>query len=88
MDETNIAGVIPSTMQTQIYKVAAQAAANAVASFTLSEYMNRKRASEWIGVAPQSLDKYTRLGMPCHIIDGHKLWKRSEMVAWLDQYKQ
>lgn len=77
---------IPAELRTTVYKLATNAITEAAAKYALSEYLGRDRMALWMGVSTATLDKYTRMGLKCHIVEGHKLWRKSEVVAWLDQF--
>lgn len=68
-------------------KTAQDTARDALIMYQLAEYLDRKRIAAFCGISPATCDKYTRMGMPVHIIAGHKLWRKTEVISWLDQFK-
>lgn len=73
----------------QVIKIAGETAGAAIASYGASEYLTKQRASEWCGISESYLDTLTkRHGLPCHIIGGFRLWRKTEIIEFFDQHKQ
>jgi predicted methyltransferase len=71
-----------------MYQVAFEAFQATAQKHQWADYLNRQRAAEYLGVSLGYLDKLTALGMPTIMIDGHKLYKRSEVDKFMLSYQQ
>lgn len=69
-------------------KTAQDTAREAVAMYQLAEYLPRGKMSRWLGVSPGTLNKFTAMGMKCHVVGSMRLWRKQEVIEWLDQFKQ
>lgn len=66
-----------------MYTVALEAFKATAQKHAWAEYLNRDRAAAYLGVSTGYLDKLTALGMPTIMIDGYKLYKKSEVDKFM-----
>ncbi|MFT8859242.1 DNA-binding protein [Schleiferilactobacillus harbinensis] len=71
------------SIKRDMYKAALEAFQATAQKHQWADYLNRDRAAAYLGVSTGYLDKLTTLGMPTIMIDGHKLYKKSEVDKFM-----
>lgn len=50
-------------------------------------YLSRKKAAEWFGVAPTTLDAWVKAGAPVAMVNGKKLYGKESIKKWLHEHE-
>lgn len=46
-------------------------------------FLSRKKAAEWFGVSPMTLDRWVRTGAPVVVVNGQKIYSKESITNWL-----
>lgn len=50
-------------------------------------FLGRKKAAEWFGVAPTTLDAWVKAGAPVAIVNGSRLYGKEPITQWLADHQ-
>lgn len=50
-------------------------------------FLSRKKAAEWFGVSPMTLDAWVKAGAPVSIVNGSKMYGKEPITQWLADHQ-
>lgn len=71
-----------------MYRLAFEAFQATAQKHQWADYLNRNRAADYLGVSLNYFDKLVKMGLPVIMIDGYKLFKRSEIDKFMLSYQR
>lgn len=50
-------------------------------------FLSRKKAAEWFGVSPMTLDAWVKAGAPVAVVNGYKMYGKEPITQWLADHQ-
>lgn len=76
--------ILDQEQQNEIQKIINAGIAKAVKQATNKRpFYNRKEIASYLGVSPETITNWAKLGMPVSIIDGRKIYVTDSVINWV-----